>query len=537
MPAPLRLASALVLVLLFAGGAMDSMAVQAQGYFSGDLQMETQFYIRDTVIGASNTEHYDVLKNGGDAWLSLNYANPGLDLSMGVRMDMFYNSNIHFPGTAFTGIGIGAFYIQKRAGKLDITGGYLYDQFGSGLTLRAYEERALGIDKAILGARLQYDFNDNWSIKALAGKQKNRFELFAPIIMGADLFGNVQLGENTFLNPGINVVNRTMDKENLDLVRANLAPSLNPGDTVLPLANLYGGSIYNSLDWKDFGWYVEFGAKSHQYEDAAGNPWDRWGNIFLTSLSYSRKGLGITGQYRRVDNFELRTSPNEQLLLGIYNFLPSLTRQNSLRLPARYNGVPQDFGEQGFQFDVIYTPKKGYTITVNFADLSDLNSTKLYREYYADLEIRTSRKWKLLVGGQHVEYNQDFYENKPGAKEVSTITPFVEFLYKFDRRKSIRAELQYMDTEGDFGSWMYGLIEFNMAPSFSISVADMYNHQPTDKSPGQIHYYTVFSSYTNGANRFYLSYSRQVEGIICTGGVCRFEPAFNGVKLGVTSSF
>ncbi len=521
----------------FAGGENTHRGLHAQGYFSGDLQMETQFYIRDTLIGASNTEHYDVLKNGGDAWLSLNYANPELELSLGVRMDLFYNSNLHFPGTAYTGIGIGAFYIQKRAGKLDITGGYLYDQFGSGLTFRAYEERALGIDKAILGARLQYDFSDHWSIKALAGKQKNRFELFAPIIMGAELFGNVQLGENTFLNPGLNVVNRTMDKENLDLVRANLAASLNPGDSVLPLANEYTGSVYNSLDWKAFSWYVEFGATSHSVETASGEPYDRWGNILLTSLSYSRKGLGLTGQFRRVDNFELRTSPNEQLLQGIYNFLPALTRQNSLRLPARYNGVPQDLGEQGFQLDAIYQPMKGYTLSGNFANITNLSGTKLYREYYADLEIRTSRKWKLLFGAQHVEYNQDFYENKPGAKEVSTITPFAEFLYKIDRRKSIRVEAQYMDTEGDFGSWMYGLVEFNMAPSFSISVADMYNHQPTDKSPGQIHYYTVFSSYTKDANRFYVSYSRQVEGIICTGGVCRFEPAFNGVKLGVTSSF
>jgi hypothetical protein len=84
---------------------------------------------------------------------------------------------------------------------------------------------------------------------------------------------------------------------------------------------------------------------------------------------------------------------------------------------------------------------------------------------------------------------------------------------------------------------MYGLVEFNIAPSWSISVADMYNYAPTEKSPGQIHYYTAYGSFTQKANRFYLAYSRQVEGIVCTGGVCRFEPAFNGVKFGVTSSF
>jgi hypothetical protein len=143
----------------------------------------------------------------------------------------------------------------------------------------------------------------------------------------------------------------------------------------------------------------------------------------------------------------------------------------------------------------------------------------------------------MLVGANFVSYDQEFYEAKPDAKLVETITPFVEFLYKIDRKKSIRCELQYLNTDGDFGSWMYGLLEFNMAPSWSFAVSDMYNYQPTDKSPGQIHYYDVAVAYTKAANRFQIKYARQVEGIVCTGGVCRFEPAFNGVRLGVTSSF
>ena len=509
----------------------------AQGQFSGDLQLETQFYIRDTLIGASGTEHYDVLKNGGDAWLSFNYLNPDWDLSMGVRFDAHYNSNLHNPGTAFTGIGIGTFYMQKRVGKLDITGGYIYEQFGSGLTLRAYEERTLGIDKALLGARLIYEFNENWVLTGLVGKQRNRFELFAPVIMGTRLEGNVAVGEKAYLNPGISVVNRSMDKENLDLVRANLAPTLEPGDSVRPLSNVYVGSIYNSLDISNFSWYVELAGKTNEYEKPDGSAWDQYGSAVTTSLTYSKRGLGLTAQFRRVNSFVLRTSPNEQLLNGIFNFLPTLTRQNSLRLPARYNAVAQDLGEIGYEFDAVYSPKKGYTLTGNFSDIRTLNNQKLFREIYADLEVRVKPEWKLLVGGQNVIYNQDFYENKPGVKNVVTITPFVEFLYKLDKRKSLRVELQYMNNDGDFGSWLYGLIEFNMAPSFSVSVADMYNYNPTEKSPGQIHYYTFFTSYTQKANRFYASYSRQVEGIICTGGVCRFEPAFNGVKLGVTSSF
>ncbi len=524
-------------VWLFVWVVLLSERASAQGQFSGDLQMETQFYIRDSLIGAANTEHYDVLKSGGDAWLSLNYFNPELDLALGVRFDAHYNSNLHLPGTAFTGIGVGTFYLNKRVNQLDITAGYFYEQFGSGLTLRAYEERALGIDKALIGLRMQYDFGPNWSLTGLAGKQRNRFELFAPIIMGARLEGNLALGEKVWFNPGFSVVNRAMDKANLDLVRANLAPTLLPGDSVRPLSNVYIASVYNSLDWNNFSWYVELAGKTNEYQLPDGSPWDRYGSAVLTSLSYSQKGLGITAQYRRISDFLLKTSPNETLLDGIFNFLPTLSRQNSLRLPARYNAVPQDLGESGWQLDIIYSPAKGYTLNANYSDIRSPGGQQLWREIYTDLEVRTQSDWKLLVGAQTVLYNQDFYENKPGARNVQTITPFAEFLYKLDRRKSLRVELQYMNNPGDFGSWLYGLVEFNYAPRFSISIADMYNYNPTEKSPGQIHYYTLFSSFTEKANRFYLAYSRQVEGIICTGGVCRFEPAFNGVKFGVTSSF
>ncbi|MEM9822759.1 MAG: DUF6029 family protein [Bacteroidota bacterium] len=43
--------------------------------------------------------------------------------------------------------------------------------------------------------------------------------------------------------------------------------------------------------------------------------------------------------------------------------------------------------------------------------------------------------------------------------------------------------------------------------------------------------------YTNGANRFSLSYIKQVEGIVCAGGICRLEPAFSGVRATVSSTF
>ena len=65
------------------------------------------------------------------------------------------------------------------------------------------------------------------------------------------------------------------------------------------------------------------------------------------------------------------------------------------------------------------------------------------------------KTYKLLVGLQLVKYNQAVFEFKPNAALVEPITPFVEFTYKFDRKKSIRSEFQFQKNDHDFGSWVW----------------------------------------------------------------------------------
>jgi hypothetical protein len=49
-------------------------------------------------------------------------------------------------------------YIQAHSKGLDVTVGNLYEQFGSGMVLRAQEDRFIGIDNSIDGLRVKYDF-------------------------------------------------------------------------------------------------------------------------------------------------------------------------------------------------------------------------------------------------------------------------------------------------------------------------------------------------------------------------------------------
>jgi hypothetical protein len=192
------------------------LSLLGQGRLSGDFMMQNNFYDRDSVRGAANTPHYDNYLSGTDAWLNLNYSVEGFDFK--VRFDAFQNSNLHDPQKAYSELGIGFFQARKSIENLTITGGYFYDQIGSGLLFRAYEERALGIDNAILGAHLQYDFNEYWRVKGFAGRQKNRFSTYEPIIKGGNLEGRFEIGEDVSVLPGVGVVNRTLDQNTMERI-------------------------------------------------------------------------------------------------------------------------------------------------------------------------------------------------------------------------------------------------------------------------------------------------------------------------------
>ena len=162
-------------------------------------------------------------------------------------------------------------------------------------------------------------------------------------------------------------------------------------------------------------------------------------------------------------------------------------------------------------------------------------------------------------GGCHFEnYNQNVYEGKTGVDILETVTPYAEFLYKFSRKKSARFEFQYMlaapgistnpetnekYTNRDFGDWIFGQVEIGLAPHWIITASDMYNVSPYKKNlavgekAADLHYPTLGVVYTYRSNRFEMKYVKQVEGIVCAGGICRLEPAFSGMKMSVRSTF
>lgn len=513
------------------------LGLLAQGTLSGDLQTNLNFFQKDARIGAANNPLYDNYLTGGEAWLNTRYSVN--DWTFTLRLDAFQNSNLANPTQAMTGYGIGAYSINKEIDNFSLTVGYIYDQIGSGILFRSYEDRGLLIDNALVGLEVKYKLGKNIQLKGFGGQQKHIFDRYQPIIKGFNAEGTYSVGKVN-LSPGIGILNRTLDKASMDLVAAQINSQDLP-TRFNPMWNSYHFSLYNQLTYKSFSWYVEGAFKNHEAipdTSGTGKLVDRDGNVEYTTLNYAKKGFAVNLSAKRTQNYFNRTSTNEQLLNGMVNWQPVVAHQRSERLISRYTPASQDLSEQAATLDLMYTPSDKFTYNFTYTGINKLDNSRLYREVFGEV-VYDGHPWKFTGGVQYLEYNMTVYRSTP-QPYLYAITPFVEGTYLINDHKSLRFEAQYMNTKQDYGSWVFGLLEYNIAPKYSVSVSDMYNITPNYSNSlvtGAYHYPQFLVAYSEGPSRFSLSYVKQVAGINCTGGVCRYEPAFSGVKATFATRF
>lgn len=547
------------ILLLLTLGSTGLLSQGLIDYVSGSLEANGNIFIRDSRIGAANTPQYDHQLFGAEAWFDVRYSQFGFDA--GLRFDLFNNSNLLNPTDSYTEEGIGMWYIHKKFNKLDVTVGYIYDQIGSGLIYRAYEVRPLMIDNALIGVKMEYEFLPDWRVKVFTGRQKQQFDIYRPVVSGGSLTGFYSGGEELYwsVSPGIGMVNRTLDDATVEDLISDLR-TYTPRDSVGLDYNTYAFSAFNTLTVGNFTWYLEAAYKTPElFFDPLANKynWDgsiskgkyvrEDGMILYSSFSYANSGLGITADIRRMRNFEFRVTPFSTQVQGLMNFIPPLARQNTYRLTARYNAVPQFLGEMAYQADIKYAFSKSFNMGVNASIINELTGSPLYREVHLNASYKKPQEFALSGGVQLQFYNQEIYEIKPGTGIVQTITPFIDYLHKFSRREAVRVEAQYMYTGADwsgkvegevyreFGDWLFVQAEYSIAPNWTFFASDMWNVVP--KKTDDIHYYSGGVAFNKGASRFSLAYIKQVEGVVCTGGVCRIEPAFNGVRFNVNANF
>lgn len=547
-------------VMLLMSGMVSAQDL-LQGKISGNLQLDAQVYKADSAIGAYEVSEHMLMNSFANIHYTLGNFNAGL------RFESYLNPIQGFD-KRYKGTGVPFWFATWEKESFGITVGHFYEQFGSGMTLRSYEERNLGYDNAIKGARVIFKPYRGIALKALIGTQRFFWESGPGIVRGID--GDFALND---------IFNETTGKYPRVTVGGSFVSKYEPsseilvgdkGDLLLILPeNVAAMAGRMNLNYKGFNIDGEY---TYKYNDpsAVNNFIYKNGQSLLVQASYSEKGLGIMLSGKVTDNMSFKSKRTEKGSVLDINYLPALTRQHAYTLSAMYPYATQPNGEFALQGQVNYKIPKGSTlggkygvdIAVNFSRITELKRSAVndsvpigeggtlgyktdffsisdslfFQDFNIEVQHKFNSDFKALISWVNINYNIDVIEGHTGEPMVKANIFILDATYKFSPKNALKAEFQHLSTKQDEGNWAQGMLEFTFAPTWFVTVVDQYNYGNDDKDR-RFHFPTVAVGYTQDSNRLQIGYGKQREGIICVGGVCRNVPASNGLTITLTSSF
>ena len=554
------------LAFAFASGASAENKVAVHG----SVQADIVFPETDSEIGAGPYDHKILFNTYADVNLASRYVDAGLRAEFMKWPLPGYEND-------FSGWGLSNIYVKGKYKGFDLTAGDFYEQFGSGFILRTYEERALGIDNSIRGGRLNVNAINGVRLTALGGVQRRYWDWSKHSqVYGANAelyleqwMPSLRNHNATWMIGGSYVLKHEDDEDIMlpgVLYVLNLPKFVNAFDV---------RSSFNKGPWSvlaEYAWKGQDPAFDNNYTY-------RHGSAVMLSGSYSKKGMSVLMQAKRSENMAFRSRRSVQGISAFINNMPAFAYQHTYALPALYPYASQYApGEWAFQGSFSYNFKRktplggryGTKVTVNASYISSLvhngnplayvpdpnnpgqdvvintnmgtngSSSPFFKmgpSNYFDVNVQIEKRLSAPLQVSFMYMNQ-FFNNQvmkiveTDEKYIHTNILVADVKYKFNRKFTLRGELQYLFSNQDQKDWAYGLLEFSYNPYLMVTVSDMWNCGETGT-----HYYMFGVTGSYRSNRLMLSYGRTRQGFNCSGGVCREVPAMHGFQVSYTYNF
>jgi len=557
----------LTLVFLFTGyfakAQLSELLEKSQVH--GSFEFDGAYYMQDTALGIT-----DASINGK------NFAFNGFGkiiytlgkFTAGLRYEAYLPPLAGFD-ERLEGQGFPRIWASYTSERFSFTVGNFYEQFGNGLTLRSYEEWSLGYDNSINGARVTFEPVHGLHLKGVYGVQRFFWSKYSKnsrgIVKGFD--AEIDLNE-AFTKMNNSKVRLILGGSFVSKYQDDQDPIYKFPRNVSNAAGRFTLGIGSHLVF-----ISEYAYKIND-PSAINNLIYKEGQGFLFSFTYSKKGFGFYGMFKRYDNMSYKSDRGETANALDINFLPPNTETHTYMLTSMYPYATQPNGEIGFQFQINYKiPKKskfggkyGTGIAINYSQVNDIvrNPVEVpgtdetavnepgtlgwsspffsfgHRVFWQDFNIAIDKKFNKHFKGtltyMYQTYDIAVLQGHTGDPTVYSNIGVVEMTYKFTSKQALRWEVQGLMTKQDKGDWAAVLLEYTISPHWFFSLMDQYNYgNPETKN--QLHYYNGSFGYTLETTRIALTYGRQREGIVCVGGVCRAVPASSGFSITISSSF
>lgn len=537
------------------------------GYLTGSLESINHVYVEDESNGfypamQPNLKNDNVFATNN--YLKLDYYNGRL--SAGMQAEGYFPTLVGYP-LPENKLSLSNLYATWRDKSYSVTAGTFYDQFGSGLLFRSWEDRTLGFNNAMLGARATYSWGEKLAVKAFWGIPR----------LGKISDNVAYMGyEGSFFGFGLSKVNvagadmsiSLSELIGMDALSLSLEGSVINKHETLTDELAAAGCVANNIGWSgrlNFDMdgffvkteYVDAGKQILSPAAVQMGQVPEKGNAQLIEFGYNGRGLGVTVTGRRMDRMNQKIysyssdEPGYEAAANMLSYRPAMSTQYTYMLTTLnpYNPEIGDklirAGEMGGQIDAFYNfrrgtalgGKRGMKVHANFSTYYSLNEFGgmkdgefLFRDFSFDVEKQWTKKFKMVLLYSMQEYNK--HNEYTGAYVGLSHIVVTDLLYKWTPKLSSRLELQYLATKDDQGDWMAGLLEVNFAPHWSVFASDMWNH-----GFSKLHYYNGGVSFSMSNIRLAAGYGRYKAGFICSGGVCREIPAYTGANITLNISF
>ena len=514
---------------------------------SGSIQSDMLLAQKDSTTGAEATDGRFLTNTYVDLKLSSRY------VEAGARLEYLKHPLPGFEND-FKGWGVPYAYLKGRYKNAELTLGSFYEQFGSGFILRSYEERSLGIDNSLQGARLNYRPWAGVAVKVLTGRQRRYWSHNKSWMTGADVEWNIDelfkslQHHNTYIMLGASYLNK---HERDEVIMVDPTHRLR-----LPL-NVNAFDIRLRLQHRSFNILAEMAMKSQDPSHDNGYIY-RNGYVAMLSGSYSKRGMSLLLQAKRSTNMGFRSRRGMEGISSFVNHLPPFTMEHTYTLAALYPYATRPDGEWAYQAAAAYTFSKGSLLGGKYGTTAKVNFSHVYSvrkngagdigtdgygspfwawgdaTYYQDIDFqvekRLAKDTKLNLMYMYQRYNQTLLEGHGGMLNSHIFVADVK--QKLAPNTTLRVEGQYLASKDGDKDWLFGLAELSLAPHWMFTLSDLYNVGNT-----RVHYYQGYVTYSGGAHRLQLGYGRTRAGFNCSGGVCRYIPATKGLTLSYNYNF
>lgn len=388
-------------------------------------------------------------------------------------------------------------FLSYRNENLYILGGNFEENFGTGIILRAYEDEDFDIDNRLEGGIVKYNSN-LFNITALYGTLNNENRP-----QKNDLAYGIDL-ESSIFNNSLQISGSAASYRHIHDV----------GNRYSHLQVLGGRASY-FYNWFDI--YVEAASleeEKTELEAKTGTAY--YGNINTYFDKYS-----FSAGYKSYQNFDFRM-----------NDLPTLNHSGE---PLSEN-LDAGYDEIGFMGEFRYNPNYDNELLLNYSEGWNKDKTIQISDFYTEFH-HDFGNWSLTASYEQIEkmeepislWNKEMTPALASDLMLYEKPVYVKFEYKFYDKKHANDKNKYYEPllQADFE---IGKIGISLISQFHY---DNISHI----AENEVWLGAEIASDIGEDTQIKLFGGKEKGGKICRNGTCRYQSAFEGIRLELITNF